>query len=107
MRSKRRKAATEPTAIPIMAAVESFFDFLCSIGILGWIEGEGAGEGKNGEQDGNGPPQSWRFPAKEDAGNLDSVVGIEPFRRLFETLKSVNPNGLMLGIVPLKPLFCK
>ena len=58
--------------------------------------GDGAGAGKNGVHGRNGLPQRFRFPANEDEGNLASVLGIEPFSWLLETLKSINPT-VMLG----------
>nr|GMC87058.1 hypothetical protein CR513_46747 [Ipomoea batatas] len=61
---------------------------------------EGTGEGKNGLQ-------RLMFPTNDDAGYLDSVAGINPLRRLSETLKSVKLGRLMLGSVPSNPFFCK
>ena len=88
--------------------MESFLDFLCDGGSAGEVsDGDGAGDGKNGLQDGNGLPQSCKFPEKEDAGNLARTGGIEPFRLLLETLKSVKFDGFKLGKLPAKRLFCK
>ena len=84
MRNSNNNNATiaDPTAMAIMAPVESFLDFLPEVvGGMG-SEGDGTGEGKNGLQDRSGPPQSPRFPANEDSGNLDNVSGIEPLRLL-------------------------
>lgn len=52
----------------------------------------------------NGPPQRFTFPANDAAGNLDKEEGIEPFRLLTETLKSVKPT-VMLGRFPENRLF--
>lgn len=105
--SNSNAANADPTAIPIMAPVERFLDFLPDVeGEMG-SEGDGAGEGKNGLQGGSGPPQRPRFPANEDAGYLDSVSGMEPFKLLLATLNSFKPSELMLGREPENLLFCK
>lgn len=109
MRNSNNNNATsaDPTAMPIMAPVESFLDFLRELVEGMGSDGDGAGEGKNGLQGGSGPPQSPRFPANEDSGYLDKVLGIEPLRLLLETLKSSKPSALMLGREPENLLFCK
>lgn len=102
-RRRRKAAKTAPIMIPIIAAVESFFDFL-------WAgEGfcDGDGEGVNGLQGGNGPPQRSKFPAKEEVGNLANDFGIEPLSLLLETLKFVKLTAEILGSEPENPLFCK
>lgn len=102
--NSRKNKSADPSAIAIMAAFESFLDFLT--GAEGLIEsGDGAGAGKNGLHGANGPPQRSRFPAKEDEGNFARVSGIEPLSLLFETLKSTKSAGLMLGRLPENPLF--
>lgn len=104
MRSRRNKAKADPTAIATMAAVESFLDFLRTG--LGGTDGDGAGDGKNGLHGGNGPPQRSRFPANEEAGNFDSVFGIEPLSLLLDTLKPAK-STLMLGNLPENSLFSR
>lgn len=101
--SNKSSNAPAATDIPIMAAVESFLDFLWGGLGGGWNAGEGAGEGKNGLHGGNGPPQRSMLPAKEEAGNFCRVAGIEPLRRLLETLNCTR-GALMLGRVPVKAL---
>lgn len=73
-----RSKTTEPIAIPTMAAVESFFDFL-SDGI-NTGDGEGDDDGKNGVQGGNGAPHKSILPENEEAGNFDKLLGIDPLR---------------------------
>lgn len=81
-----------------IAAVESFDFFLDKFeGVSD--DGEGDGETKKGLQGFKGPPQRSMFPANDAAGNLDNDDGIEPFRLLSETLKSVK-STLMLGRFP-------
>lgn len=105
-RRSSSKNREQPTAIPTIAAVESFFDFLWT-GFPAGLPGDGDGDPKNGEQRVKGPPHRLRFPAKADSGNFDRLRGIEPFRLLFETLKSFSPSESMLGSVPEKLLFSK
>ncbi|CAN1168849.1 hypothetical protein LINPERPRIM_LOCUS19445, partial [Linum perenne] len=45
-------------------------------------------------------PQRLGFPAKSDAGNLESPGEISPLRLLFETSKFVNFSIFRLGILP-------
>lgn len=111
MHSTRRNriknaARAQPTAIATILPVESFFlDFLGGgFGEGGF--GGGAGGGKKEElQAWRGPPQRARLPAKADASNFAREFGIEPLRRLLETLKSVRPPALMLGRLPENWLF--
>lgn len=109
MRNNNNNSATiaDPTAMPIMAPVESFLDFPPEVvGGMG-SDGDGAGEVKDGLHGGSGPPQRPRFPANDDSRNLDNEPGIEPLRWLLETLKSSKPSELMVGREPEKLLFCK
>lgn len=103
MRRRRKAAKTAPITIPIIAAVESFLDFLLDGG--GICDGDG--EGVNGLQGGNGPPQRSKFPAKEEAGNFAKEFGIEPLSLLLETLKLVKLRAEIFGSEPENPLFCK
>ncbi|KAL0559436.1 hypothetical protein IC582_004046 [Cucumis melo] len=100
-----------PTTIPTMAAIESLLDFFSTGNCGGFTAdvGDGAGEGKNGLHDGNGPPQSAKFPAKDEAGNFERVSGMDPLSLLFDTLnpvKLVAAAGI-LGREPENPLFSK
>lgn len=101
MRRRRKAATTAPIMIPIVAAVESFFDFPPV------TSGFCDGVGEVVVQEGSGPPQRSRFPAKEEAGNFVKEFGIEPLSLLLETLKLVKFKAEILGIEPEKPLFCK
>lgn len=108
-KSNINKMRAPPTTIPTMAAMESFFAFF-SRGIRGGFRvdvGEGAGEGKNGLHDGNGPPQRAKFPAKDEAENFARVAGMDPLRLLFDTLKLVKLLDGILGKEPENPLFSR
>lgn len=83
-----------PTDIPIIAALESFLDLRAGLAGVS-DDGDGSGAGKNGEQGGNGPPQRSRFPLNADEGNLLRVAGIEPLRRLLDTLKSTKGCAIL------------
>jgi len=85
-----------------MAPVESFLDLCVLVGVE-LEEGDGAGAGKKGLQAVNGGPQRSMFPANEELGKVESVSGMEPLRRLKETLKSTS-LAVMLGIFPEKLL---
>jgi len=89
-----------------MAPVESFLDFLCAVAGVELEEGDGAGAGKKGLQAFNGGPQRSAFPANEESGKVESVSGMEPLRRLKETLK-LTSLAVMLGIFPEKLLCSK
>ncbi|RDX73623.1 hypothetical protein CR513_46747, partial [Mucuna pruriens] len=80
--SNNAAARTDPKTIATMAPVESFLDFLYARLGFKSDDGDGAGAGKKGLQAFNGGPQRSTFPANEASGNLDSVLGIEPLRRL-------------------------
>lgn len=103
-RRRRIAAKTPPMMIPIMAAVNRFFGFPTVT--AGGFCGGGAGE-VDGLQEGSGPPQRFRFPAKEEVGNFTNGFGIEPLSLLLETLKFVKLTAEILGIEPENPLFCK
>ncbi|GLT73003.1 hypothetical protein SLA2020_448930 [Shorea laevis] len=68
--SRSKASRAEPTAIATIAAVESFLDFLWTGISLGFSDGDGAGDGKNGLHDASGFPQRCSFPANADAGNF-------------------------------------
>ncbi|CAO2822768.1 unnamed protein product [Amaranthus hypochondriacus] len=86
------------TDIPIIAPLDSFFP-PTSAGEEGTTAiGEGDGEGKKDElHGGNGSPHSCKLPTKDVSGNFLRVSGIEPFKLLLATLKSVK-SALILGI---------
>ncbi|RDX82799.1 hypothetical protein CR513_36362, partial [Mucuna pruriens] len=85
-KSNSNASKADPTAIPTMAAVESFLDFSAT-GAAGPTEGEGAGAGKKGVHGGNGFPQRSLLPENDVAGKWERVLGMEPLRRLLETSK--------------------
>ncbi|MCI57416.1 hypothetical protein A2U01_0078667, partial [Trifolium medium] len=87
-----------------MAPVESFLDLCFGLSAGGIESGDGAGAGKNGVHDFNGGPQRSKFPAKDDSGNFESVLGIEPLRLLLETSKPFK-FAVMLGRLPENVLF--
>lgn len=96
----------QTTAIPTIAAAESFFDLLWA-GFRDGLpdDGDGDGDPKNGLQAFRGPPQRSGFPENADSGNFDRLAGIEPLRLLLEMLKSFSPSESKLGSVPEKWLF--
>ena len=54
----------------------------------------------------NGFPQRSLFPENDSPGKRDKLLGMEPLRRLLETVKLTNFN-VMLGRLPEKELFSR
>ena len=65
-----------------------------------------AGAGKKGVHGCNGFPQRSLFPENDSPGKRDKLLGMEPLRRLLETVKLTNFN-VMLGRLPEKELFSR